>query len=162
MKKIKIILGCVIIACIALFYYFTTDDYQRIHSLDHFPRSGVNAYVYSMGCMLEKEDYTQIDPSDYESLLQLVSKIKYMNPNIDPTSVDYIVYGGGGYKFEIFYEDTVITFGISCNELEPNIRRVTLSDGNTDTCIAAYVKNDIYNEYERLAQKYIKESENGS
>ena len=115
MKKTKIVCVCLAIACIPIFYYFTTDDYQRIHGLDHFPRSGVKAYVYSMGCLLDKENYTQIDPADYESLLQLVSKIKYMNPNVDPASIDYIFYGGGGYEFEIIYEDTNKTFGISCN-----------------------------------------------
>lgn len=108
--------------------------------------------------MLEKENYTQIDQADYESLLQLVSTIKYMNPHIDPVSIEYIVYGGGDYEFEIVSEDTNINFGISFNELEPNIRRISLSDRNHQTYIAAYVEADVYKEYERLAQKYIKES----
>lgn len=81
-----------------------------------------------------------------------------MNPNIDPLSIDYIVYGGGGYEFEIVSEDTVTTFSISCNELEPNIRRVTLSDGKTERFISAYVNKDLYQKYENLAQKYIIES----
>ncbi len=161
MKKLKIVLGCVVIASIGLFYYFSV-DYQRIRGLNKFPENGTQAFVYEQGCLAEKENYTQIDQSDYESLLQMASKIKYMNPNIDPLSIDYILYGGGGYEFEIVSENAVTTFGVSCNELEPNIRRVTLSSENIKRSISAYVNEDVYKEYEQLAQKYIKKSEKGS
>ncbi|HBF64916.1 MAG TPA: hypothetical protein DDW34_03145 [Clostridium sp.] len=159
MKKLKIVFVCVVISIIGLFYYFSI-DYQRIRGFIKFPENSVQGYVYERGCMAEKENYTQIDPSDYETLLQIVSQIQYMNPNIDPLSIKYTVYGGGSYEFDIVSENAVTTFGISCNELEPNIRRVTLSDGRIERYISAYVNNDLYQEYKSLAKKYMKESKN--
>ena len=158
MKKLKVFLVGVVIASIGLFYWFSI-DYQRIRGFNIFSENVVQAFVYEHGCLAEKENYTQIDQSDYESLLQIASKIKYMNPNINPLSIDYILYGGGGYKFEIVSENAVTTFGVSCNELEPNIRRVTLSNENIKRSLSAYVNEDVYKEYEQLAQKYIKNSE---
>ncbi|MDD4843360.1 MAG: hypothetical protein PHU31_03375 [Anaerotignum sp.] len=162
MKKLKIILGCFVIVCICVAYYFSA-NYQRIQGLDtFFPESGVTAYVYSTGGISFKVGYSQVDPADYEALVQLIPKIKYMNPSINPNADEYIVYGGGHKEFEIIYKDTIRTFSISCNELKPNIRRISFSDGKDETSIAAYVKDDIYEEYERLAKKYIKDSENES
>lgn len=157
MKKLKIFIFCFVIACICVSYYFSA-NYQRIQGLDTFPESGVTAYVYSTGGVSFKVGYTQIDQADYESFIQLVSKIKYMNPNIDATADEYIVYGGGHKEFEIIYKDTIRTFSISCNELKPNIRRISFSDGKDETSIAAYVNDDVYKEYEHLAMKYIKDS----
>lgn len=157
-RNLKVLFGSLIIVCVCLVCYFYS-NHQQIRGLNSFPESGAKTYVYSRGCFLEKEDYTQIDPVDYESLLQLVSMIKYMNPKIDPVSIEYIVYGGSGYEFEIIYEDTIKTFSISCNELQPNVRRVILSDGKDETYIAAYVKDDVYKEYERLAKKYLNNGE---
>lgn len=161
MKKLKIVLIGVLIASIGLFYYFSI-NYQRIKGFNRFPEKDVQAYVYSMGCLGEKVNYTQMELTDCESLLQIASKIKYMNPNIDPLSIDYILYGGGGYEFEIVSENEVTTCGISYNELETNIRRVTLSSERIERSISAYVKEDVYKEYEQLAQKYIKNSESKS
>lgn len=156
MKKSKIVLVGVVIASICLFYYFTT-DHQRIHGLNIIPENGVQAYVYALGC-IEKGHSIPINQTDYESLLQIVSEIKFMNPNIDPFSINYIVYGGGGYEFEMVSDNSRTTFGISCNELEPNIRRVTLSDGKIERSISAYVNNGLYQKYQNLAKKYITES----
>ncbi|KAF5070903.1 hypothetical protein DSECCO2_217820 [anaerobic digester metagenome] len=157
MKKTKVVLACFVTACICLFYYFST-NYQRIQGFDTLPESGVKAYIYSAGFSFEKEGYTQIEQADYESFLKIISSIKYMNPKIDPYSDEYLVYGGSNYVIEVIYEDKCKTFEISSHDLRPNLRAMTFSDGKNEIKIAAYVKDDVYKEYEKLAKKYLKVS----
>lgn len=66
------------------------------------------------------------------------------------------IYGFNTYKLEIIQGNTRKTFDISDNELRPNQRAIYYSDWGT--AITAYVKDDVYKEYERLAKKYIKDS----
>ncbi|WP_304507114.1 hypothetical protein [Anaerotignum sp.] len=157
MKKLKIILVCFVIVCVGLFYYFST-HYQRIQGLDNFPRTNVKAYVYETSVGNDSE-HIQIDQADYESFLKIISSIKYMNPKFDPDLPENMIFGSSDYKLEINHiEDNSKTiFFIRDYEFRSNQRIIYYSDW--DTAITAYVKDDVYKEYERLAKKYIKDSE---
>ncbi|WP_304507113.1 hypothetical protein [Anaerotignum sp.] len=160
MKKLKIILVCFVIACICLFYYFST-YYQRIQGLDNFPRTNVKVYVYETGIKNESE-HIQIDQADYESFLKIISSIKYMNPKFDPDLPENLVFDSSNYELEINHieDNSKILFCIGNFEFRSNQHIIYYSDW--DTTITAYIKDDVYKEYERLAKKYIKDSENES
>ncbi|KAF5070902.1 hypothetical protein DSECCO2_217810 [anaerobic digester metagenome] len=79
-----------------------------------------------------------------------------MNPKLDPTAQENILYGFNDYKFEIIQGDTSKTFHICDDELRPNQRSISFSDW--DAPITSYVSDDVYQEYRRLAMKYIKDS----
>ncbi|KXL52180.1 hypothetical protein CLNEO_23450 [Anaerotignum neopropionicum] len=161
MKKLKAIIGCLILVCVFLFSYFTT-HYQRIQGLDNFPRTDVTVYIYEASLGPIGEDHIQIDQADYESFLQIISSVKYMNPKLDPGSPENLIYGSSDYELEINHkkDNSKTLFHISDYELRPNQRAIYCSDWGE--VITAYVKDDVYKEYERLAKKYIKDSKDES
>ncbi|WMI80067.1 hypothetical protein [Anaerotignum sp. MB30-C6] len=157
-RNLKVLLGSLIIVCVCLVYYFYS-NHQQIHGLDSFPRTDVTVYIYQTGLGHEKDPHIQIEQADYESFLKIISSIKYMNPKIDPTALENRLYGFNDYELEVIQGNTRKTFNICDDELRPNQRAIFFSDWNTS--ITAYVKDDVYKEYERLAKKYLKNSEDG-
>ena len=160
MKKIFIGFSCIIIVFACIFYSFTA-SHKKIEIPFNVSNEAVVANIYEIGLGATHTDPMQISQEDFESILQIISSIKYMNPiEKENTETDPIIYGANDvdYAVELYYSDTRKMFFISSSSEVKNQRYAFFSGWDKGKIV--YLKDDAYNEYEKIAKKYLTLSPN--
>ena len=143
-KYIYFVIGLFCIGCSVSFIF--SNPHTKI---DYLLPNNATAYIFIDS--ISPTEKKLLNDEDYEYLKKTFEKIKYYNPNIDPTSSEYMIWGNNSYAIEIHSEKEEYTISIGEQEIESGIR--TLCFSNSSQCLAAYVSDETFLEISAIFQK---------